>query len=138
MEWSEATTENDGFSMVLGQPTIGYDGFSMVSHHWSNDGMVTYHRRSLDDDDDDDDDDDLLCWPFQPDNMAAHVSLLSLTSAVKDDDNDDHDNNADYDDGDNDDFLQHGLANITGHNSGAVRGQQSGELSTSAPLTSAW
>ena len=47
MEWSEATIENDGFSMVLGQPTIGNDGFSMVGHHWSNDGMVTYHRRSL-------------------------------------------------------------------------------------------
>ena len=72
--------------------------------------------------------------------MAAHVSLLSLTSAVKDDDNNDNDkdNDDDYDDGDNDDLLQHGLANITGHNSGAVRGQQSGELSTSAPLTSAW
>ena len=48
MEWSEATIENDGFSMVLGQPTIGNDGFSMVGHHWSNDGMVTYHRWSLD------------------------------------------------------------------------------------------
>ena len=47
MEWSEATIENDGFLMVLGQPTIGNDGFSMVGHHWSNDGMVTYHRRSL-------------------------------------------------------------------------------------------
>ena len=47
MEWSQATIENDGFSMVLGQPTIGNDGFSMVGHHWSNDGMVTYHRRSL-------------------------------------------------------------------------------------------
>ena len=47
MEWSEATIENDGFSMVLGQPTIGNDGFSMVGHHWSNDEMVTYHRRSL-------------------------------------------------------------------------------------------
>ena len=47
MEWSEATIENDGFSMVLGQPTIGNDGFSMVGHHWSNDGMVTYHRQSL-------------------------------------------------------------------------------------------
>ena len=44
MEWSEATIENDGFPMVLGQLTIG---FSMVGHHWSNDGMVTYHRRSL-------------------------------------------------------------------------------------------
>ena len=33
MEWSEATIENDGFSMVLGQPTIGNDGFSMVGHH---------------------------------------------------------------------------------------------------------
>ena len=58
MEWSEATIENDGFSMVLGQPTfgndgfsmvlgqptIGNDGFSMVGHHWSNDGRVTYHR----------------------------------------------------------------------------------------------
>ena len=47
MEWSEATIENDGFSMVLGQTTIGNDGFSMVGHHRSNDGMVTYHRRSL-------------------------------------------------------------------------------------------
>ena len=47
MEWSGATIENDGFSMVLGQPTIGNDGFSMVGHHWSNDGMVTYHRWSL-------------------------------------------------------------------------------------------
>ena len=47
MEWSEATIENNGFSMVLGQPTIGNDGFSMVGHHWSNDGMVTYHRWSL-------------------------------------------------------------------------------------------
>ena len=47
MEWSEATIDNDGFSMVLGQLTIGNDGFSMVGHHWSNDGMVTYHRRSL-------------------------------------------------------------------------------------------
>ena len=33
--------------MVLGQPTIGNDGFSMVGHHWSNDGMVIYHRWSL-------------------------------------------------------------------------------------------
>ena len=33
--------------MVLGQPTIGNDGFSIVGHHWSNDGMVTYHRWSL-------------------------------------------------------------------------------------------
>ena len=47
MEWSGATIENDGFSMVLGQPTIGNHGFSMVGHHWSNDGMVTYDRRSL-------------------------------------------------------------------------------------------
>ena len=47
MEWSLATIENDGFWMVLGQPTIGKDGFSMVGHHWSNHGMVTYHRRSL-------------------------------------------------------------------------------------------
>ena len=47
MEWSEATIENDGFSMVLGQTTIGNDGFSMVGHYRSNDGMVTYHRRSL-------------------------------------------------------------------------------------------
>ena len=47
MEWSEATIENNGFSMVLGQPTIGNDGFSMVGHHWFNDGMVTYHRWSL-------------------------------------------------------------------------------------------
>ena len=44
----------------------------------------------------------------------------------------------DGEDGGDGDLLQHGLANITGHNSGAVRGQQSGELSTSAPLTSAW
>jgi len=47
MELWEATIENDGFSMVFGQPTIGNDGFSMVDHHWSNDGMVTYHRWSL-------------------------------------------------------------------------------------------
>ena len=47
MEWSEATIENDGFSMVLGQPTIGNDGFSMVGHHWSNDGMVKYHRTGI-------------------------------------------------------------------------------------------
>ena len=47
MEWSEATIENNGFSMALGQPAIGNDGFSMVGHHWSNDGMVTYHRQSL-------------------------------------------------------------------------------------------
>ena len=33
MEWSEATIENNGFSMVLGQPTIVNDGFSMVGHH---------------------------------------------------------------------------------------------------------
>ena len=47
MEWSEAAIKNYGFSMVLGQPTIGNDGFSMVGHHWSNDVMVTYYRRSL-------------------------------------------------------------------------------------------
>ena len=41
------TIANDGFSMVLGQPTIGNDGFSMVGHHWSNDEMVTCHCRSL-------------------------------------------------------------------------------------------
>merc|ERR1712150_79983 len=49
----------------------------------------------------------LLSGPFQPDNMAAHVSLLSL--------------------------LQHGLANITSDNPGAVWGQQLGELTASAP-----
>ena len=49
IEWNgqEATIENDGSSMVLGQLTIGNDGFSMVGHHCSNDGMVTYHRWSL-------------------------------------------------------------------------------------------
>ena len=31
MEWSEATIENDGFSMVLGQPTIGNDGFQWLA-----------------------------------------------------------------------------------------------------------
>ena len=41
MEWSVGTIENDGVSMVLGQPTIGNDDFSMAGHHWSNDGMVT-------------------------------------------------------------------------------------------------
>ena len=45
MEWSEATIENNGFSMVLGQPTIVNDGFSMVGHHWSNDGMVDMYIR---------------------------------------------------------------------------------------------
>ena len=33
MEWLEAT--------------IGNDGFSMVVHHWSDDGMVKYHRTGL-------------------------------------------------------------------------------------------
>ena len=34
MKWSEATIENDGFSMVLDHPTIGNDGFFMVGHHF--------------------------------------------------------------------------------------------------------
>ena len=33
--------------MVLGSGNHWFRWFSMVVHHWSNDGMVTYHRRSL-------------------------------------------------------------------------------------------
>ena len=31
MEWSDATIENDVFSMVLGQATIGNDGFRWLA-----------------------------------------------------------------------------------------------------------
>ena len=51
-----------------------------------------------------------------------------------DDDDDDDDDDAD----DDEDLLQHGLANITSDNPGAVWGQQSGELTASAPFSSAW
>ena len=70
--------------------------------------------------------------------MAAHVSLLSLSSALKDDDDDDNDDDNDDDADDDEDLLQHGLANITSDNPGAVRRQQLGELTTSAPFSSAW
>ena len=35
------------FRWFWGKTTIGKYWFSMVVHHWSNDGMVMYHRRSL-------------------------------------------------------------------------------------------
>ena len=47
MEWFRPTIEINGFSMVLGSGNHWKRWFSMVFHHWSNDGMVTYHRWSL-------------------------------------------------------------------------------------------
>ena len=47
MEWFRPTIEINGFSMVLGSCNHWKRWFSMVFHHWSNDGMVAYHRRSL-------------------------------------------------------------------------------------------
>ena len=35
------------FRWFLGQATIGNGWFSMVVHHWSDDGMVKYHRTGL-------------------------------------------------------------------------------------------
>jgi len=59
--WSGKSLVAMVFSMVLVWPTIGTNGFSlvfpietmvfqwfpMVDNHWSNDGMVTIHRRGL-------------------------------------------------------------------------------------------
>ena len=47
MEWFGATIGFNGFSMVLGSGNHWFRWFSMVVHHWSADGMVTYHRWSL-------------------------------------------------------------------------------------------
>ena len=47
MEWFRPTIQINGFSMVLGSDNHWKRWFSMVFHHWSNDGMVTYHRWSL-------------------------------------------------------------------------------------------
>ena len=45
--WFGATIGFNGFSMVLGSRNHWFRWFTMVVHHWSNDGMVTYHRWSL-------------------------------------------------------------------------------------------
>ena len=47
MEWFRPTIEINGFSMVLGSGNHWKRWISMVFHHWSKDGMVTYHRWSL-------------------------------------------------------------------------------------------
>ena len=47
MEWLGATIDINGFSMVLRSGNHWFQWFTMVFHHWSNDGMVAYHRWSL-------------------------------------------------------------------------------------------
>ena len=47
MEWFGTTIGFNGFSMVFESANHWFRWFSMVVHHWSNDGMVTYHRWSL-------------------------------------------------------------------------------------------
>ena len=47
MEWLGATIGFNGFFMVLGSGNHWFRWFSMVVHHWSDDGMVIYHRWSL-------------------------------------------------------------------------------------------
>ena len=47
MEWLGATIGFNGFSMVLGSGNHWFRWFLMVVYHWSDDGMVTYHRWSL-------------------------------------------------------------------------------------------
>ena len=47
MEWLGATIDINGFSMVLRSGNHWFQWFTMVFHHWSNDGMVAHHRWSL-------------------------------------------------------------------------------------------
>ena len=47
MEWLGETIEINGFLMVLRSGNHWFHWFTMVVHHWSNDGMVAYHRQSL-------------------------------------------------------------------------------------------
>ena len=47
MEWFGATIGFNGFSVDLGSRNHWFRWLTMVVHHWSNDGMVTCHRRSL-------------------------------------------------------------------------------------------
>ena len=46
--WVWQTIGTDGFSMVFSLETMVFQWFPMVANHWSNDGMVTIHRRGLD------------------------------------------------------------------------------------------
>ena len=45
--WVWQTIGTDGFSMVFSLETMVFQWFPMVANHWSNDGMVTIHRRGL-------------------------------------------------------------------------------------------
>merc|ERR1712083_1019614 len=45
--WGWQTIGTDGFSMVFSLETMVFQWFPMVANHWSNDGMVTIHRRGL-------------------------------------------------------------------------------------------
>ena len=47
MEWLRSMVKINGFSMVLRTGNYRFQWFTKVVHHWSNDGMVAYHRRSL-------------------------------------------------------------------------------------------
>ena len=47
IEWLEATIGNNGFPMVFGSCNHWQRWFSMAVHHWSDDGMVKYHRTGL-------------------------------------------------------------------------------------------
>ena len=47
MEWFGTTIGFNRFSMVFESANHWFRWFSMVVHHWSSDGMVTYHRWSL-------------------------------------------------------------------------------------------
>ena len=45
--WVWQTIGTNGFSMVFPLETMVFQWFPMVANHWSNDGMVTIHRRGL-------------------------------------------------------------------------------------------
>jgi len=45
--WVWQTIGTNGFSMVFSLETMVFQWFPMVANHWSNDGMVTIHRRGL-------------------------------------------------------------------------------------------
>ena len=45
--WVWQTIGTNGFSMVFSLETMVFQWFPMVPNHWSNDGMVTIHRRGL-------------------------------------------------------------------------------------------
>merc|ERR1712032_723408 len=45
--WVWQTIGTNGFSMVFPLETMVIQWFPMLANHWSNDGMVTIHRRGL-------------------------------------------------------------------------------------------